>query len=151
MTASLALASGDEHTTDHHGVDNKHAVGFFLGAARDAHNDIHGTAGIEYEYKFTKQFGIGAVWEKAPDAHDKDGVSVYLASAYWHPYAGWRLGLGAGEDKVHGPHSHTKSLVRANVGYDFHVGGFGIAPNFSLDRVDGKNIEVFGVSFIKAF
>ena len=66
-------------------------------------------------------------------------------------YAGWRLGLGIGEEKLHGDHGHKQSLYRASVAYDFHVGGFGIAPTFNLDRVDGESIEVYGVTFSKAF
>ena len=150
LTSSLALAS-DHDVTGEHGAGEKHLVGVFLGATRDAHNDTDATAGVEYEYKFTRQFGIGAVWEKAPDAHDGDGVSVYLGSLYWHPYAGWRLGVGAGEEKVHGSHGHTENLVRASIDYHFLVGGFGIAPTFAVDRVDGENIEVLGVTFSKAF
>jgi hypothetical protein len=147
MPSSLALASSDDHhATDDHGADEKHIVGIFRGATRDAHNDVDETGGIEYEYKFTRQFGIGAVWEKSPDAHDEEGVSVYLASLYWHPHAGWRLGLGAGEEKVHGSHGHTENLVRASIAYDFHVGGFGIAPTFSVDLVDSESIEVLGVT-----
>ena len=151
MSSSLALASDDDHVADNHGVDRKHIVGVFSGVTNDAHNVTDGTLGIEYEYKFTRQFGIGAIYEKTPNAHHDDGVSVYLASAYLHPYAGFRLGLGVGKEKVHGSHGYTESLVRASVAYDFHVGGFGIAPTFNLDRVNGENIEVFGVTFSKTF
>ena len=146
MSSSLALAGGNDH-----GADKKHIVGVFLGATNDAHSETDGTAGIEYEYKFTEHFGIGAVYEHSPDAHNDDGVSVYLASAYWHPYAGWRIGLGIGEEKLHGSHGHEESLYRASIAYDFHIGGFGIAPTFNLDRVDGESIEVYGVTLSKAF
>ena len=146
ISSSLALASDDEH-----GADKNHIVGVFLGATNDAHSVTDETVGVEYEYKFTERFGIGAVYEYSPDAHDDDGVSVYLASAYLHPYAGWRLGLGLGEEKVHGSHGHEEGLFRASVAYDFHVGGFGIAPTFNLDIVDVETIEVYGVTFSKAF
>ncbi len=146
MSSSLALASDDDH-----GADKKHIVGVFLGATNDAHSVTDFTVGVEYEYKFTEHFGIGAVYEHSPSAHDDDGVSVYLASAYLHPHAGWRLGLGIGEEKLHGDHGHKQSLYRASVAYDFHIGGFGIAPTFNLDRVDGESIEVYGVTFSKAF
>ena len=152
LSPSLALAgSDDHHATDDHGAGEKHIVGLFFGATRDAHHDTDATAGIEYEYKFTRQFGIGAIWENSPDADDGEGVSVYLASLYWHPHAGWRLGLGAGEEKVHGSHGHTEDLVRASVAYDWHVGGIMIAPTFSVDLVDSESSEVLGVTFSKAF
>jgi hypothetical protein len=156
MQSSFALASGDDHATDNHAADNhgadyKHSVGVFLGATRDVHDNTLGTVGIEYEYKLKKQIGIGVVYEFSPEAHDNDGVSVYGLAAYWHAYAGWRLGLGAGKEKLHGSHGHTENLVRASITYDFHVGGFDIAPTFALDRVSGETIEVFGVAFNKAF
>lgn len=153
LPASLPAVASDEHgpASGHSGSNSSHVLGFFVGATKDAHDETDTTYGIEYEYKFNYQFGVGAVYETSPDAHHEDGVSVYLASGYWHPYAGWRLGLGAGQEKVHGSHGYTENLVRSSVTYDFHVAGFGIAPSVSLDRVDGESIVVYGMSFSRGF
>ena len=55
------------------------------------------------------------------------------------------IGIGAGEEKVHGSHGHTQSLIRGSIAYDFHVAGIGIAPTFNLDRVDEEDLEVYGI------
>jgi len=151
MSSSLVMASEDDHGSGDHSAQSKHIAGLFAGATKAAGNEVDGTIGIEYEYKFSNHYGLGVVYEKSSDAHHGDGVSVYAASVYWHPHTNWRLGLGAGEEKVHGSHGYIQSLVRASISYDFHVGGFGIAPTFNLDRVDGNNIEVYGITFIKTF
>lgn len=47
--------------------------------------------------------------------------------------------------------SHKEDVIRTSISYDFHVGGFGVAPTLALDFVDGETATVIGVAFIKAF
>ena len=129
---------------------HKHTVGIFAGITDDD-SETETTGGVEYEYLFNSRFGAGVVYEHTPDAHHADGVSVYLVAGYWHPYAGWRLGLGAGQEKVHASGEDEEGLARFSVAYDFHLAGFIFAPNFSVDRVNGRNIEVYGISLMKGF
>jgi hypothetical protein len=149
------LARGSE--TEGHGADDSdhgyhaHVVGLFAGVTKDAHDEIDATVGVEYEFRLIEMLGLGAVYETTPEAHHGDGVSVYLASVYLHPYAGLRLGLGIGEEKVHGSHGSTEDLLRVSLAYDFHVAGFGVAPTINIDRVDDENIEVYGIAFSKGF
>ena len=51
-TSTAALSAGDKH----------HFPGIFLGYT-DASSETHFTYGIEYEYKFNKSWGVGAVYE----------------------------------------------------------------------------------------
>lgn len=134
-----------------HGELKHHHVGIFLGDSDERGGGDHFTYGLEYEYRFNQEFGAGAVYEYVDGAHDSDGVSVALAALYYHPYAGWRLGAGAGREKVHGSHGGYETLYRVGAAYDFHVGKIGIAPDVSLDRVDGENVLVYGVAFIYSF
>lgn len=142
--------------------DAKHFPGVFIGATHvDGETDF--SYGIEYEYKFSKQWGAGFVYEKTDDAHHGGGIDIMLASAYLHPWKDLRLGLGFGketvgsyeEDDGHGHYhhhaSHKENVVRASVSYDFHVGDFGVAPTFAVDFVDGEEAYVFGVALIKPF
>ncbi|MEZ7972532.1 MAG: hypothetical protein QMC00_04195 [Pseudomonadales bacterium] len=41
--------------------------------------------------------------------------------------------------------------MRTSLSYDFHVGGFGIAPTLAVDFVDGETATVFGFAVVKAF
>ncbi len=146
MSSSLALASSEEH-----GAMKHHIPGVFIGATTDAHDKTELTFGIEYEYRFNHQYGVGAIYETSPDGHDGEGVTVMLVGGFWHPKDGWRLGAGVGQEKIEGAHPVEESLVRVGAAYDFHVGGLGVAPTFNLDMVDGENIFVYGVAISKAF
>lgn len=128
----------------------KHIPGVFFGVL-DADGETDSSLGVEYEYKFTHSWGAGIVYEKSNDAHHGDGVTSSIAALYFHPNAGWRLGIGAGREKVGGHHSHTESLKRLGIAYDFHVGHFGIAPTFNIDRVNGENNEVYGIAVTYPF
>jgi hypothetical protein len=130
--------------------ETHHTVGVFLGASNiDDETDF--SYGFEYEYKFNQTWGIGPVYEKTDDAHHGDGVEVKLISLYAHIQPAIRLGVGYGEEKVGGDHPHSEDLIRVSAAYDFHVGGFGIAPTIALDFVDGERAEVFGIAFSKSF
>jgi len=149
LTTNLSFASsGEEH----------HFPGIFLGATTiDSETDF--SYGFEYEYKFSKLWGAGLVYEKTDDAHHGAGVDVALASIYLHPWKELRIGAGFGQEKVgsftdHDHHyhkSHEENLVRASLSYDFHIGGFGVAPTIAVDFVDGETATIIGVAFIKAF
>jgi len=139
LTTSSIQAAGDKH----------HFVGAFVGVLDNG--ETENVLGIEYEYKFNSQWGIGAVYEKASDAHHGDGITSKIASLYYHPVGDWRIGAGFGDEKIGGVHPHSENLTRLGVSYDFHVGGMGIAPSLNFDRVNGHTAKVYGVAFIWSF
>lgn len=143
---SLALASGAVHASS----EDHHFPAVFIGATTfDSETDF--TYGIEYEYKFSKMWGAGAVFEKTNDAHHGDGTEVSLVSAYLHPWKELRIGAGFGKEEVGGDHPHKENLTRLSVSYDFHVANIGVAPTFAVDFIDGETATVFGVAFVKSF
>lgn len=128
----------------------KHIPGIFVGATSfDDETEL--TLGLEYEYKIDSQWGVGAVYEMTSEAHHGDGVSVSLVSAFYHPNSNVRLGIGLGQESIHGDHPHSESLYRVSAGYDFHVDHFGIAPTIAIDFIDGEEAVVFGVAFTRPF
>ena len=139
-SSSAVLAAGDA----------KHFPGIFVGYTH-AQDETEFTYGIEYEYKFDKMWGIGAVYEKTDNAHHGDGVDVALASVYLHPWKNLRLGLGFGKEKIGGDHPHSEDLYRVSASYEFHVGDFGVAPTFAVDFIDDEEALVLGVAFVKPF
>ncbi len=130
--------------------DAKHFPGIFLGATH-AESDTEFTYGIEYEYKFKPQWGVGAVYEKTDDAHHGDGVTVKLAALYYHPFSYLRIGVGFGEEKIGGDHPHTEDLYRLSINYDYHLGDFNIEPTLAVDFIDGEEAWVLGVAFVRPF
>lgn len=151
--ASLAIATSANAADN--GKLNQHVLGAFLGIT-DTEYTSETAYGLEYEYRFNKTWGVGGVWERTPDGHDdghghKEDISVKVISAYWHKDM-FRLGLGFGEEKVHGDHPHTEDLIRASAAYDFHLTpNLGIAPSFAIDRVNGHNVYVYGAALTYAF
>ena len=159
LILSMALATS---TTFAASGGEQHFAGVFVGATTvDSETDF--SYGLEYEYKFSPLWGAGFVYEKTDDAHHGAGVDIALASLYLHPWKALRVGLGYGKETVgsyteddghghlHHHKSHKEDVVRAALSYDFHVGGFGIAPSFAIDFVDGEKATVIGVALIKAF
>ena len=130
-------------------ADSAHVLGLFFGRTKGPY-DTENTWGLEYEYKFDNQLGAGIVVEETSDGHHGDGVQVYIASFYYHA-DNWRFGLGFGKEKVDSMPSHSESLKRLSISYDFHLGSFGLAPTFTFDRVAGENIKVWGLTLMKSF
>jgi hypothetical protein len=128
-----------------------HILGLFLGAT-NVDGETDSTWGIEYEYKFNNEWGIGAVYEETPDGHDGDGVNVKVASLFYRPTSNWRFGVGFGQEKIEGKKPKTKDLYRLVGSYDFHIGDFGIAPTLAIDFIDGgKDAFVFGIAIVRPF
>ncbi len=153
ILASLAIATSANAADG--GKLNQHVVGLFLGVTDTEHTE-ETSYGLEYEYRFNKTWGLGGVWERTPDGYDDghghtEDLSVKVISAYWHKDM-LRLGLGFGEEKVHGDHPHTEDLIRASAAYDIHLTpNLGIAPSVAIDRVDGENVYVYGAALTYAF
>jgi len=129
---------------------NKHFPGIFLGAT-DFKDETNFTFGFEYEYRFDKEWGAGVVFERSNNAHDGDGVAVWVASAYYHPVPDVRLGVGLGQERIGGAHPHNEDLYRMSASYDFHFGSVGIAPTIAVDFIDGDEAIVFGIAIVKPF
>lgn len=126
-----------------------HVVGVFLGRTQGPYETAD-TIGLEYEFRFSNYLGAGLVLEETRDGHHGYGTRVWVASVYYH-VKDWRFGLGAGRERIDSTPSHTEPLKRLSLGYDFHLGGIGLAPTFALDRVDGENIKVWGLAIVKSF
>jgi hypothetical protein len=150
LTSSSAFASTDETP--------KHIPGVFVGYTT-IDDETEFSYGVEYEYKFSKLWGAGIVYEKTDDAHHGAGVDITLAALYLHPWKELRVGLGYGKETVgsytdHDHHYHSsykEDVVRTSLSYDFHVGDFGIAPTLAFDFIDGETATIVGVAVVRAF
>lgn len=138
-------ASDDEH----HEI-KKNIVGVY-GGFTSVNGHTNGTFGIEYEHRFNDLIGAGVVFETTPNAHGGDGTSLYMGQLHLHPWQELRLSAGFGKEDIHHEGAHSEDVWRVGAAYDFHVGGFGVAPSLNLDRVGGHTAKVFGISLTKAF
>ncbi len=117
------------------------------------------TAGGDYEYRFSRRFGIGADGEWVAGTVRE---SVFVVPVFFHVTHGLRLAGGpgfahhsaAGESSAseHGAEneantSTTHPLARITGMYDFSIRRFTITPSISLDFVNGKRMLVYGVSW----
>lgn len=156
VTSSVFASSDEGHAAP------KHIPGVFVGYT-NANSETEFSYGLEYEYKFSKLWGAGVVFEKTDDAHHGAGVDVALAAVYLHPWKELRVGLGFGKETVgsydeddghghiHHHKSHKEDVIRTSLSYDFHVGDFGIAPTLAFDFVGSQTATVFGVAIVRAF
>lgn len=130
--------------------DAKHYPGIIVGAT-NAEGETETTVGIEYEYKFNSNFGLGAVWERTPEGHGGDGVNVAVASIFYHPTDEWRLGVGYGEERIGGKKVKYKDVTRISATYEFITDNFIIAPEVAVDFIDGEKATVVGVAVLFPF
>lgn len=150
-SCTLLLTLGLLFSTNALAADGaKHFPGVFVGVTK-AGAETSFTYGVEYEYKFTSEWGAGAVYERANDAHHGDGVSLYIAQLFYHPSKYVRLGAGAGREKIGGYKPKTKTVYRLSASYEFLVGDIGIAPTLAVDFIDGKEAYVAGVAILMPF
>lgn len=147
LTATLLLFSSANVLASE---EAKHIPGIFIGATTvDSETDF--TFGLEYEYKITSSWGVGAVFERTIDAHNGDGVNVTLASLYYHPIKEVRLGAGIGREHIGGAHPHDDDVYRISAAYEFHLEHFGIAPTIDFDFIDDETAIVYGFEIVMPF
>lgn len=130
--------------------DVKHIPGIFLGYTT-VDSETEFTLGLEYEYKFTPNWGAGLVYEETSQGHHGEGVNVFVASVFYHPDNYLKFGVGIGEEEIEGHHPHTEDLYRISAAYDFHLGDFGVAPTVAVDFIDGNEAFVVGIALVRPF
>jgi hypothetical protein len=135
MPGPIALADSDDHSYHPHHVSIP--LGWLQkGGGKDAF-----AYGIEYEYRFTEKFGIGAFFESAEGDFD---LFTYGIPFFYHPIDPVKLFLaGAYETKAF---EHEYFLIRLGAGYDIHHGNFSFGPLGWYDFVEtGKYLGFIGL------
>lgn len=142
--ATLALLA----PTAHAGEGNHHAA-IFLGNT-DSGSKSAFTYGADYEYRLPfieRRFGIGVILDFA---QFDPNISLYMGAIFYHFLDHLKLILAAGTETVaaHGTTaSHSDSVFRYGLAYDFHIGRYSISPTVSVDNVNGHTATVYGLGF----
>ena len=151
LAAISPLPAAAEHSsTVHAGVaptHHTHTVGLFVGGASDnfGRRDEGVAVGLEYEYRLSKSFGIGAMVEHTYGDLD---TWVYVVPLAYH--AGpWKFYAAPGiEDGHHG----SESMLRVGFEYGFHVGTWEISPQVDMDLIEReRDVFVMGLTFLRGF
>jgi hypothetical protein len=101
---------------------------------------------MDYEFRFSRWVGVGALVEAASgDLRD----AVVAGLIFVHPWKGLLFAAGPGaEISSHG----TEYLTRLGLAYQFPIAGrFTIAPNFNVDLVDGEPTYIYGITLGMGF
>lgn len=121
-------------------------LSMFVGNTQDgSENGL--SVGLEYEYRWTRKFGVGALAEYAGGDFDSWVVGIPF---FIHPHAGWFIRLAPGLEHED---SENSFLFRAGVGYDFEImPRWSLAPEFNVDFVEGGDDKlVYGLSLSREF
>jgi len=140
--AQESRGAGEQQEDSEHNEFHKHVVAFFAGVAHQGARDNGLALGVEYEYRLSSSFGIGALAEHTFGDFD---TWVYAIPFAYHR-GPWKVYAAPGrEDGKHG----NESLLRLGGEYGLEVGEWEIAPQLDLDLVHSEKTWVLGVTFGK--
>jgi len=150
--SSVALseesAQGRDHDTGHdEDHEPHHTIGVFVGnSTEDRREDRRNgaTLGLEYEYRYSPQYGVGLVVEHVFGDLDVNVLAVPFA---WHR-GPWKLYAAPGIETGHG---ENEPLLRVGVEYGFEAAGLEVSPQVDVDFVNGERVFVIGVVFATPF
>jgi hypothetical protein len=130
----------------HHGEHefHRHHVSIFVGDSNERGEDAF-TLGLDYEYRLSKLFGIGALVDFADEPLDTAVVGVPF---FFHATPHLKLLVAPGLEHEH---EGDEFLVRLGVIYDFEVGRYTISPAVNVDFVDEEEVWVYGLNFGRGF
>lgn len=145
----LAPVSGLAQTTEttqdleypmpaHESREQRHTIALFLGDTYvDGENGF--TLGLDYEYRFTRRFGIGGMVDYVFGDFRSFVAGVPI---FFHATDRLKFELAAGVEHADGD---NLALVRLGVGYGFPVGPVVLLPYLAADFVDSENAYIAGL------
>jgi len=139
LSLSALRTRAGEAEGEHEGGEHRHHVGLFLGNTY-LEGENGATVGLDYEYRLSPLFGIGATLEYAGGDHD---ATIGATSLYLHPLGHWRLQVGPGVEREHG---ENEFLIRTGISYEFEFDRWTLAPTVNVDFVDSEESWVFGLA-----
>ena len=133
-----------QHEDAAHG-GHKHHISVFLGNTHDYHGEDAFTVGLDYEYRLTDLFGIGALIDQA--GGDIESTVAGLA-LFVHPCTNARLFAVAANEHSHG---HDEYITRLGVNYDIHVSSWTLSPIVEVDFLEHGENWIYGLGFGRGF
>ncbi len=126
--------------------DGRNELALFIGATF-VESGTGFSLGLDYEYRFIRQFGLGVTIEYT-EPPNRDGVAA--VSFNWHAWKELKVFVATGAEIS--TDEGNVFLVRLGVEYGFDIGkGWEIAPALNFDVTSDEGAIVAGVSFGKRF
>lgn len=150
LTGPAVASESESHESGHHAIPHSwiaFSIGYALERKR-AKDEEAGAIGVEYGYRFSEKWGVGAVVEALGSDTIRDASVVVPLS--FHPYAGWRLFSGPG---VEFGEKHNDWMLRIGGGYEFELGNrWTLAPEVVYDVIEsGKRTYILGLALGRVF
>lgn len=148
-------AEGVAHPNDEaeHGEEGEHVANLFLGLSANEEEAYAGTIGVDYEYRFRPNFGLGTFLEYIGEQGGRQQRSLRTVAAglaaYYHPTEHVVLIAGPGAERHHG---EWNALMRFGAAYEFHVSEtMLVSPGVYFDVSEVSNTLIFGVNIGRIF
>ncbi len=139
LLAWPATASEVDHAG--HDFHRHHLAVFGGGTYHEKHSEHGGALALEYEFRFHRYVGIGALYEW--NFGIEDDPSVFAIPVVVHPWRGLKLMVGPGWEFSR----ERDPLLRFGLGWDFHVGeNLVLTPLVSNDWVAGHHNTNYGLA-----
>ena len=119
----------------------KNALELFLGGTYADDEGTNFSICLGYERRLGEKIGLGGFVEHT----EGEGREWVLGvPVIFHPTESWKIFLAPGIEHEDGA---NEFLVRLCNSYEFEMGSWTLAPEFSFDFVDGDVKTVFGLNF----
>ena len=139
---------GEHEPVSGHGIRHdyhKNVISGFVGITGETRRENGLTLGLEYFRRVSGKFSIGAVVERASGDLD---FWVYAVPFAYHT-GRWKFFVAPGieDSDKHG----SEFLIRLGGEYAYEVGNWEIAPQLSIDFVNGEQLGVLGIAIGRGF
>ena len=124
---------------------HKNHLSVFFGNTHDYHGEDAFTVGLDYEYRLTDLFGVGALIDRAGGDIKS---TVAGAALFVHPCENARL-FGVAANEHH--HGEDEFIVRLGVNYDVHVSDWTVSPTVSVDLLEHGENWIYGLGIGRGF
>ena len=123
--------------------DGRNEIAIFIGIT-DAAGDPGPSLGLDYEYRFSRLFGLGGTIEWT-GADLRDGLVV--VSFDWHVWKEMKVFIAPGVE-IGTRDGSDLFVVRIGIEYGFDIGkGWEIAPSLNFDFTNEDTAVVVGAAF----
>jgi len=123
--------------------DGRNEIAIYLGIT-DVAGDSGPSLGLDYEYRFSRLFGLGGTIEWT-GADLRDGLVV--VSFDWHVWKEMKVFIAPGVE-IEGRDGSDLFAVRIGIEYGFDIGkGWEVAPGLSFDFTSEDTALVVGAAF----
>ena len=150
MSGPLMAAESDDKASEfgpEWADDGRNKLALFVGGTH-VDGDTGPSVGLDYEYRFSRMFGIGGTIEYSGSGIREGLIAVSLN---WHVWRELKFFVAPGL-KIEAEHDSESFVLRLGVEYGIDVGrGWEIAPAVMVDITNGDDAFVFGASIGRSF